>query len=105
MNKILVLVIALGLSACGPAEVGRTPHYETTRVEQSSESCDKGFGYCYACGLGFNGKFECSYGFKYSCNGQRPVTKKVWDVTIKYEDGTEKMSWDAETVSVDGVCQ
>lgn len=104
MNKILVLVIALGLSACGPAEISRTPHYETTRVKQSSESCDKGSGYCYACGMGTDG-FKCSYGFKYSCNGTRPVTKKVWDVTIKYEDGTERMTWDAETVSIDGVCQ
>ena len=104
MNKILVLVIALGLSACGPAEIGRTPHYETTRVEQSSESCNKGAGYCYACGLGFNGKFECSYGFKYSCNGTRPVTRKIWDVTVKYEDGTERITMDSDVVSINGTC-
>ena len=105
VNKIILALLTVFLVACGPAEVSRTPHPETTRVTQATESCDKGAGYCYACGLGFNGKFECSYGFKYSCDGNRPVTRKVWDVTVKYEDGTERMTTDSEHVSIDGVCQ
>ena len=104
MNKLLVLLLTVFLVACGPAEVSRTAHHETSRLTAGTQSCDKGMGYCYACGLGLNGKYECSFGMKYNCTGSRPVTRRVWDVTVKYEDGTERMTTDSDVVSIDGTC-
>lgn len=104
MNKILVLLVAIGLTACGPEEINRVAHPETERLQPSTEYCSKGSGYCYACGMGFDG-FKCSMAFKYNCPGNRAVTNKVWDVTVNYDDGTKRETYSSERVSIDGTCK
>lgn len=100
---LLAALLALGLTACDSI-VQQTPHPERAFIEKSTQGCSTGPGYCYECGLGFNGKYECSFGMKYSCSGSQPVTLRVTPWTNKYESGKVTQTTTYETLSVDGEC-
>jgi hypothetical protein len=105
MRKILTAaLLALLVSGCDK-EVGRVSHPQQAYVEKGSHSCRKGPGYCYACGLGFNGKFKCDWGWKYSCPGSQPATYNVVPTTIKYESGKTTLWLDRSLKSIDGMCR
>lgn len=105
MNRNLLLIpFLIFIAGCGPTVVGSTPHYETSRFVEDVQDCDAGGGFCYECGMGMNG-WKCDYSYKFSCTGTQPVTKKVWDVTLRYSDGTTKSSTDSTVEKINGECK
>lgn len=43
-------------------------------------------GFCYGCGLGFDGKYECKVGFHSDCPGNRRAIVQVMTVKGHYEN-------------------
>lgn len=104
MNKIIAAMTVLLLAGCFDAPVSHTAIAGTDRVERGTASCSKGIGYCMTCGLGFDGKINCVPGFKFNCQGTQPVTRKVWEVVIRYESGKSKRTTESEILTRDGAC-
>lgn len=100
-----ILLLLLALAAGCDREVSRTVFRDQMAVVKTSQSCNAGPGYCYACAMGFDGKFQCSFGLKHSCPGSQPVTVERTPVAINYESGKVLRSHVDRRVSVDGDCK
>lgn len=81
--RLIACILVLILSACDK-EVSRS--YGEVRVEERSVRCTHP-GYCMACGLSFDGKYDCMPRFRPFCPGSQKAKVKVTPVIIKYESG------------------
>lgn len=100
-NLIAVAILALALAGCDKV-VSRTPVGEPYNTA-GTQSCSKGAGMCYACGMGFDG-YKCNWGFKYNCPGDQPVTNRVQNYAVKRESGEISTAQVSHVISVDGEC-
>ncbi len=106
IRKCVVLAtLSALLVGCWDKEVSRTKVEGSERVFKGTQPCAGPSGYCYACGMTFAGKFECSFAMRWSCPGTQPVTRKVWETRIVYESGKTRAATDSIVVSVDGMCR
>lgn len=103
MRSLAACALVLLLAACDSI-VQRVPHPDRAYRQQSTQSCDLGPGYCYECGFGFNGKYECSMGMKMSCSGSEPTTVLITPVTAHTKRGKTLALRDITVVSVNGPC-
>ena len=91
-NKILVVALTLLLCSCSrEVEVARKYGNTTTEVRNVGCSYTKP-DYCMDCGLSFNGEFDCSPRFKFSCShlGHQQIKVEAIPLTIVYQSGMSK---------------
>lgn len=83
----LAVGIAVGIVTYDP-EASRT--YGTPYQEQRQVPCTY-VGVCLACGLGFDGKYNCHPGAKVSCPGKRDAVVEVQPYEAVLESGAVRV--------------
>jgi hypothetical protein len=86
---------------CGPREVGAEATGPST-THQGTRSCNY-TGYCYRCGMGFDGKLSCGFGMSALCSGTQSVVLEQTPIRRRYEDGSSKLDTSARTLQA-GPC-
>lgn len=67
-------------------------------LETGERSCTKA-DMCYRCGIGFDGKFSCGFGFSVLCPGKQTATVRYTKMRISYDDGSFEEYTASETVA------
>lgn len=83
----LSVLIALLCAACGDKLVSQSS--EKVGRTEGSISCNAGPGYCMACGLSFDGKYDCMPRYKTSCPGSQQAVFDIYLVTSVHESGKQ----------------
>ena len=102
--KVTLLIGLSGVLTLGGCreEVGRVvagASIETT----APRSCSK-FGFCYKCGMGYNGKLSCGFQMSAFCTGTQTATIRETPMRIEYNDGTFSDYVARQTLAADA-CQ
>ena len=92
-----IIAACLMLAACGPEVTSVEPMGEA-RTYAESRSCSKP-GFCYKCGLDWEGEFSCGFRFSAFCSGSHEVTVVERPTLINYSDGTSKHSSDKRVIA------
>lgn len=84
------LLLVLLLSSCDKlvsVEPVGEPVWVTAKAFTGSKP-----GYCYGCGLGYDGKYDCSLKFRYSCDCTYHADALIQTELYKYESGNVRSS-------------
>lgn len=97
-----VLLISLLFFGCHGSVIS-TEKISDVYVNTVKESCHH-TSFCFVCGMGFDGKFDCNYKFSYMCPGSRLIRQECQDFQITYEDGTKYNYSNCQTIEFLEVC-
>jgi hypothetical protein len=83
-NKYILILFLLLLTSCKGRFIVDSYEAEESFIREESRSCNIS-GYCYSCGLDFNGDFSCGMRYSSFCDGHRHARVKVTPYYGHYE--------------------
>ena len=99
---LLMCLATLSQAGCGP-EVVRTESVGEPVVSTSTLSCHK-TAFCYVCGIGFDGKFNCGAKLSPMCPGKKEAKISTTTVKVYYADNSVRERQDVNVLSA-GPCK
>ena len=75
MRKILTICFCLMLAGCFEKEIETEVNFVSSGTENVSCTYT---GFCYGCGIGFDGKFSCGFSFNSNCSGSQKATVEYY---------------------------
>jgi len=100
-TKKFLLILPFLLLGCGP-DVEHKKYGEPFKRDQEV-SCNY-TGYCYGCGMGFDGTLKCGHSLSHSCDGTQPGTVEITPVQVFYTDGTSVHREESRVIERHGTC-
>jgi len=82
----LIILLVLLLAGCDTRVItDRTP----VKSELRNESCSK-VGYCYECGLDFDGDLDCGFKSSFACPGKQLAAVNTYEVEGYWKSDSDK---------------
>jgi hypothetical protein len=101
MRLALMLALVVTMAGCKKivSQEYLTPHQEVREV-----GCEY-TGFCYTCGIGFDGEYGCGFKMSSSCDGRQQALVSLQLIRTHYDDGTERLYEDMKIIERKGTCR
>jgi hypothetical protein len=99
-----LILVVMTLSGCDK-RISSEPVGVPVVAEKEVSCPNGGPGHCLGCGIGFDGKYDCTLKFKYNCPGKKLALVETQHYVDRYESGKEVIERRSRTLKDLGPCK